>query len=511
MKTKLRFLFVAVIISLGVIFSTTGRIFFNDNYGVAFGNNAPPYETSYWCGQYGGSCPINDYYVNDNSPNDPGSGTKLDPYRKIEDAKNAASSGNTIHVAEGEYKENIQISKELTLEGGWDNTFSQRDPDTNVTVIDGNYAGTVIKILNNSPTIDGFTITHGNATNEGGAFYIEGTGSPTISNNHIIDNHSDETGGGIYAGSLSTYPIIKDNIIELNSSDFVGGGIGLYAASSDTMIVNNVIRNNEAVEGGGIGLYLGSANVVNNIIVGNKVFEVVENQSQVDEYTFGGKGCGVYIYGPTMGNGMISPIISNNTVANNIVIVKNAGVGDGGGVYVEFEAFPTITNTILWGNDGDELYYGGGASVFISFSDIDDVNYNGPNNNISADPLFVNSSTGDYHLLLGSPAIDTGKDTSSLTYGLVVDDIIGTLRPQDGDGNGPASGDGSDYDMGAYEMPAMMQAFVENNPEQVSVMDDTLNEKLNRKVAVKPAQKRTSNVIPKKSLNRGKSISRYKR
>jgi hypothetical protein len=66
--------------------------------------------------------------------------------------------------------------------------------------------------------------------------------------------------------------------------------------------------------------------------------------------------------------------------------------------------------------------------------------------------------------------------------------------------------------MGAYEKPAI-QAFVENNPEQVSEMDDTLNERLNRKgkVAVKPVQKRTSNVMPKKSLNRGKSISRYKR
>jgi len=480
MRIKLKLLFVAVIISLGVIFSTTGRIFFNDNYGVAFGSNAKPVPI--YCGQYGGSCPINDYYVNDDNTSGPWNGTKALPYNKIEDAINAASSGNTIHVAKGKYLENINTqSKELTLEGGWDETFSQRDPDVNVTTIDGNNADTVIKILNNSPTIDGFTITHGNATNEGGAFYIDGTGSPTISNNHIIDNHSDETGGGIYAGSLSTYPVIKDNIIELNSSDFVGGGIGLYAASSDTMIVNNVIRNNEAVEGGGIGLYLGSANVVNNIIVGNKVFEVVENQGQVDEYFFGGKGCGVYIYGPTMGNGMISPIISNNTVAGNIVIVKNAGVGDGGGVYVEFEAFPTITNTILWGNDGDELYYGGGASVFISFSDIDDVNYNGPNNNISMDPQFINPSTGDYHLLLGSPAIDAGMDTSSIiysTYGSIVDDIMGILRGQDGDGNGPASGDGSDYDIGAYEMPAM-QAYVENNPEQVSEMEDTLDDRLN--------------------------------
>ncbi len=141
--------------------------------------------------------------------------------------------------------------------------------------------------------------------------------------------------------------------------------------------------------------------------------------------------------------------ISNNTIANN-----TASSGDGGGIYVHFDAYPTITNTILWGN-GDELYVTPGESVLISFSDIDDVNYNGPNANISTDPLFVNPSAGDYHLLPGSPAIDTGTNTSDPTYGSVVDDIIGTLRPLDGDGNGPASGDGSDYDMGAYEMPEM--------------------------------------------------------
>ncbi len=72
---------------------------------------------------------------------------------------------------------------------------------------------------------------------------------------------------------------------------------------------------------------------------------------------------------------------------------------------------------------------------------------------VTIDPLFINPSTGDYHLLFGSPAIDTGTNTSGSTYGLVVDDIIGTLRPQDGvSGN---TGDMSDYDMGAYEMPAM--------------------------------------------------------
>ena len=57
-----------------------------------------------------------------------------------------------------------------------------------------------------------------------------------------------------------------------------------------------------------------------------------------------------------------------------------------------------------------------------------------------------------YELDGSSPCIDTGLDTSDAAYGSVIDDILGVARPQDGDGLGAGTtGDGSDYDIGAYE------------------------------------------------------------
>ena len=57
-----------------------------------------------------------------------------------------------------------------------------------------------------------------------------------------------------------------------------------------------------------------------------------------------------------------------------------------------------------------------------------------------------------YELDGSSPCIDTGLDTSDAAYGSVIDDILGVVRPQDGDGLGAGTtGDGSDYDIGAYE------------------------------------------------------------
>jgi len=54
--------------------------------------------------------------------------------------------------------------------------------------------------------------------------------------------------------------------------------------------------------------------------------------------------------------------------------------------------------------------------------------------NLSGDPKFVNPAAGNYHLALGSPAIDSGTDVGVMT------DLAGLSRPK-----------GKGFDMGAFE------------------------------------------------------------
>lgn len=58
-------------------------------------------------------------------------------YSSIQEAINAAPPGATIWVAQGTYAENISVTdpKELTIEGGWDASFSSRATDSSLTVL----------------------------------------------------------------------------------------------------------------------------------------------------------------------------------------------------------------------------------------------------------------------------------------------------------------------------------------------------------------------------------------
>lgn len=316
----------------------------------------------------------------------------------------------------------LTINRTLTLQGGWNIDFSDRDVEEYTTILGANWQGNVLRLNYATPTVEGFHVSdgwggiivnYGSPTIQNNAFsdnWISSVssfnGSPSILNNTFRNNWALGAGAGIYNSNGN--PVIQNNSFSDNT------GSGIYSVSGNPVIRNNMLMSNTAVSSGSIFIASGSPTIQNNILSDNA-------------------GSGIY-------NDSGSPIILNNTLSGNTA----------SGIYDISVSPTTVLNNILSGNSIG--IFGGSSQSLLNYNNV----WNNSNGNyiyatpgthdISADPMFANPAAGDFHLTADSPCIDAADPDNYPTTDFEGDPRPLGLAPDIGADEHPATSPCCDFD-----------------------------------------------------------------
>jgi predicted outer membrane repeat protein len=275
-----------------------------------------------------------------------------------------------------------------------------------------------------------------------------GDGLATLTNCTFTDNRA-SNGGGLYSDFHNRLTLKGCTFIG-NRADGYGGAIENSGAwyndpNSVTLIKDCVFTANSASTGGGVhnGWNRKNLTFVNSLFAGNAAAIA---------------GGGMYNYG-------CEPILSNCTFTGNSAPEGNALASDL--YFFQNPSILQITNCIF--RDGENgILNNENSVVTITYSDVQG-GWPGEGN-IDADPCFVEPGywdangtpadvnddfwvDGDYHLLFGSPCIDTGDP-----------DFM--AEPNETDLDGKPRVIGGRIDMGAYEFwgPVYVDDDAPNDP-----------------------------------------------
>ena len=273
------------------------------------------------------------------------------------------------------------------------------------------------------------------SADEHGIYVSNSSDRPIIRNNHSFNNN----GCGIHMNgdiSMGGDGIISNAVVEgniLHDNGYGGGSAINMDGVQDSKIFNNLIYNNHAT---GIAMYQidGGDASKNNKVYNNTIIQPSDGRWNI-----------IAVDGST-GNSIYNNILINHHgIRGSIAIDAASSTG--------FVSDFNILVNRLSDNDG---------SSNMTLSQWQSMGYD--LHSMIADPedqIFVNHSTGNFHLLQNAQAIDAG---TSLVLPIVFEDLDNISRPQ-----------GSGFDIGCYEFTSTTEVVEENIPQSFQLFQNYPN------------------------------------
>ncbi len=225
-----------------------------------------------------------------------------DDYRKIQEAVNAANSGDIVLVSAGTYYEHVRVNKTISLVG----------QSREATIIDGNRAGDVLYVTADNVKISGFTVQNG-----GGLGVYLGCGL-------VLERCNGNT---IYANTIAS------NVFGVWLEESLGNMI------TGNRILNNGVGPGFLMHGAGIVLGYSNSNIINHNYISSNVVGGISLSSSYNN------------------------IVNHNTVTKNVeavflvsspenIIGDNIVASNDGGIEIRYSAKNTIRRNQIFKNEG---------------------------------------------------------------------------------------------------------------------------------------------------------------